>query len=249
MKRLAPWLIPLFCIAGLASMLITDYGHLNSIWGALIPASLVVLYAFITYQWILDPSRQEVSENAADGAQFLGFLFTLISILHIAYRFNMSEASFDFLDPAQMESIVKDVVIAMTTTIVGIISRQLILGMYLQNVQSDPLDQIQSVTESFGEYLDSFRSFSQEAKEFQSASKDWMQQGATNMKLQSEAFTSAHKSLKEFGTQLETINQNLANLKQTGKRIDQFEKDTQRLDNALTDFCQLVEERIATPIH
>ena len=96
-----------------------------------LPTTLVVLYALIVGRLLEGCNEPNVADHHLDSIYFLGFLFTLVSLIVLFYELQRSVQQVE--GPAQVEHAFFYLGIAVSTSIAGVLFRNITRGAYLQN--------------------------------------------------------------------------------------------------------------------
>ena len=133
-------LFPLFAILGLGAVYYADeIAHPLSF---LIPTALVCLYALLVAASVDRCRDASFAEHQIDSIYFLGFLYTLISLAVLFYEFNSAGLN----DDTALLSSVYYVGISVTTSVGGVLFRNMSRGRYLRRFPEDEPDLEKSYT-------------------------------------------------------------------------------------------------------
>ncbi len=96
-----------------------------------VPTGLVVLYAFLVGRLLDGCNEPNVADHHIDSIYFLGFLFTLVSLIVLFYELQGTVRRID--GPQHVEHAFFYLGIAVSTSIAGVLFRNITRGAYLKN--------------------------------------------------------------------------------------------------------------------
>lgn len=123
----------LFALAGF--LIIFNQEKLNSIASFLLPAGIVLIYGLIVKSLSRNLNDFDLAEHHTESIYFLGFLFTLISLAVLFYRFSTGFFALESVE--QISQTFHYIGISVTTSIVGVLMRNIVRPGVLSQYSSD----------------------------------------------------------------------------------------------------------------
>ena len=160
-KTFLNFLFFIFSLAGFASIFLND--QINHELAMFIPTGLTVLYGMIIGGAVSNSFDYALVEHQIDTIYFMGFLYTLMSLVTLFYKLN-GVLSVE-LDQMAISIVFTYLAISITTSIAGVIFRSLVKGSYLKNHPEEDVsleksyELLKSIADSFStSYQDTFDS-------------------------------------------------------------------------------------------
>lgn len=200
--KLSPLFLPVF--GGIGFILIFFQADItgSTFWAAFLPTGVVIIYAFLIYYFIMGNDNSNLGEHYTETIYFLGFLFTLLAIFSLLYKYNFSELSNIDKNPQQLNEVINYVGIAVLTTIAGIVLRNIGKTIYLSKHEGTGYDELIKKMDEHKQYSQQFLDRYEEIFNFIKAS-----------------FTERKKAIEELN---EKEQQYLSNLEKLNETIDSF---------------------------
>ncbi len=123
----------LFALAGF--LLIFNQEKLDAVASFLFPAGIVFIYGLIVKSSSRGLNDFDLAEHHTESIYFMGFLFTLISLAVLFYRFSTGFFNLDSVE--QISETFHYIGISVTTSIVGVLMRSIVRPGVLSQYSSD----------------------------------------------------------------------------------------------------------------
>lgn len=158
-KTFLNFLFPLFAAAGFAAIFFCE--DIDYDFAFLIPTGLTALYGIVIGSVVSKAYDYDLAEHLIDSIYFMGFLYTLMSLVTLFYKLN--GAAGVELGETAVSSAFYYVGISVTTSITGVLFRSMSRGKYLKNHPEDQVsleksyELLRSIADSFSSsYTDTF---------------------------------------------------------------------------------------------
>jgi hypothetical protein len=163
-KKFTGFLFPLFAVLGFFT--IENAGDPTSIW---YPAILIVIYSFLIAIVLRKSDDHDLAEHYTETIYFLGFLFTLMALFSLFRNFIGIKPE-DIFAGDGTDSIFLYLGIAITTSIVGILFRNIIRSNYIrkhpQQEENTLISKIEELTKYSKEFTDVYMGVFNDIKQF-----------------------------------------------------------------------------------
>ena len=226
----------------LALRLLPEDGAEWSVWVATSLLSLIIgAYAFVIWRW-RSPTLGG-HERAADNLYFLGFIFTVCALGISLYRYFGAEP-----DTRPVEQIMGDLGIGITTTVVGLVLRVLVLH------RDDPADTEERVREQIADFAQSTMSGLYQTSEVVSRGH------AANLQVMREhtrVMQQFSESVREQSCKvIQNLEESARSIARFSETVDQLAAPVEKIPNELAKTVSEVQQRgvrqmqsIATDFH
>lgn len=229
-----------FMVAGIGAVFIYFNHEIDPNYGMYLPTLVVIGYSGAVSHVLKQIKDREQAEHQIDSVYFLGFLFTLVSLLFFFSGFSKISGTSGIPDlngPA--ESIFRYLGISVSTSIAGVLFRSILRGSYLArrsakrfetgiDPDASPEDKSEQLLEAIAESLAPMREYLSERNEKRQLLS--LQEDAYLASLErfieaTENFSSRLDSFRQLlGKQLESFSDSLAESEEGMRRMSEIHR-------------------------
>jgi hypothetical protein len=252
-----------FLSAAAGAFLIYFNGKINLEYALYLPTGVVALYAGITSLVLRRMEDRERADHQIDSIYFLGFLFTLISLVSLFAGFSGASGA------VETESIFLYLGISVSTSITGVLFRNIIRGSYLASISrrrasagGDAPENSEQLLSAIADALAPMREYlsdRNEKRELLSRQEDAYLGSLERFIEATEGFSSRLNSSQELlGRQMERFSDSLAeseegmrymneitsSLSLSAGEMERFSRGTGELNVVLDGLLEILEEKV-----
>ena len=243
-KWIGPILLLLFSSIGFFLITYINALDIPSMIRHSMPVLLVLVYVGVIRLWFLDEENHEITNHYADSPYFLGFILTLIALFNIFYNYDFATSS---TGDQLINEVVRNLGIALSTTIVGLIGRNMLKTVYIgaiPNPLERSLEEVNKYSNEFIGYIDSLNMLKTTLHDINEASIILTNQLSEQIDKQKSAMQTTTEGLVKFQKSVSSVNSDLESLGKLSSEINTFNSDIQALKTSLNDFCQMLQKQI-----
>ncbi|TVL99788.1 MAG: hypothetical protein CV087_16760 [Candidatus Brocadia sp. WS118] len=233
--KLSPLFLPVF--GGIGFILIFFQADItgSTFWAAFLPTGVVIIYALLIYYFILKNDDLNLGEHYTETIYFLGFLFTLLAIFSLLYKYNFSELSDIDKNPQRLNEVINYVGIAVLTTIAGIVLRNIGKSIYLSKHEGTDYDELLKKMDEHKQYSQQFLERYEEIFNFIKASFTERKEAIEELNKKEQQY------LSNLGKLNETIDSFCTSLNKGGKTYNESLNNQQ---NIIKGMIEALKEAI-----
>lgn len=221
------------------------------------PTGVVLLYAAVvaaaTRRW----EDRVLAEHHIDSIYFMGFLFTLFSLITLFYRMNNGEAD-------QVSQVLTYVGISVSTSITGVLFRSIVRGSYLTRHPERSVDSIEAFLAERAEttaalertesrYLDALEQYINATDTFSRSLGEAQERLLPQVETLAEILGSQNRNLQEFNTLEQRLSATVGMVEKHAAaapwqlitdRLEQFQTGVSELDGVLESLITILEDKV-----